>query len=160
VGSIGVVFQRLKLRGLLDQFKVDHKQFATNEYLNSHSANFYMLSFLPMRNLLPTTRSIWNKSVKIHMPNSSRRSRSNAETDLRPMISPFQEKSSTAKKPSSKVSSMRLAPSSKSYRPAILGPSWNCNLSAVISSTASSTSDHIMAKASFINFVEQISFSF
>jgi hypothetical protein len=55
---------------------------------------------------------------------------------------------------------MRLAPSSKSYRPAILGPSWNCNLSAVISCTASSTSDHIMAKASFINFVEQISFSF
>jgi ClpP class serine protease len=32
VGSIGVVFQKLKLRGLLDRFAVDHKQFATNEY--------------------------------------------------------------------------------------------------------------------------------
>jgi len=31
VGSIGVVFQKLKLKGLLDQFNVDHKHFATNE---------------------------------------------------------------------------------------------------------------------------------
>lgn len=31
VGSIGVVFQKLKLKGLLDQFGVDHKHLATNE---------------------------------------------------------------------------------------------------------------------------------
>jgi ClpP class serine protease len=33
VGSIGVVFQKLKLKGLLEHFNVDHKHFATNEYL-------------------------------------------------------------------------------------------------------------------------------
>lgn len=32
VGSIGVLFQRLKLRGLLDKLSLDHKHFATNEY--------------------------------------------------------------------------------------------------------------------------------
>lgn len=31
VGSIGVVFQRLKLRGLMEKFSLDHKHFATNE---------------------------------------------------------------------------------------------------------------------------------
>lgn len=31
VGSIGVVFQRLKLRGLMERFSLDHKHFATNE---------------------------------------------------------------------------------------------------------------------------------
>lgn len=31
VGSIGVVFQKLKLRGILDHLDVDHKHFATNK---------------------------------------------------------------------------------------------------------------------------------
>lgn len=31
VGSIGVVFQKMKLKGLLDHLEVDHKHFATNE---------------------------------------------------------------------------------------------------------------------------------
>jgi ClpP class serine protease len=31
VGSIGVVFQRVKLRGLLEKLSLDHKHFATNE---------------------------------------------------------------------------------------------------------------------------------
>jgi ClpP class serine protease len=31
VGSIGVVFTKLKLRGLLERFSVDHKHFSTNE---------------------------------------------------------------------------------------------------------------------------------
>lgn len=33
VGSIGVVFQKLKLKGLLERFSLDHKHFSTNEYL-------------------------------------------------------------------------------------------------------------------------------
>jgi ClpP class serine protease len=33
VGSIGVVFSKLKLRGLIDRLDIDHKHFATNEYL-------------------------------------------------------------------------------------------------------------------------------
>ena len=32
VGSIGVVFQKLKVKGLLDRFNLDHKHLATNEY--------------------------------------------------------------------------------------------------------------------------------
>ena len=32
VGSIGVVFQKMKLKGLLNHFDVDHKHFATNKY--------------------------------------------------------------------------------------------------------------------------------
>lgn len=107
VGSIGVVFQRLKLRGLLDQFKVDHKQFATNEYSQRHSANFSTQSSPPTRNSLPNTRSIWNKSARTHMPSSSPRSRSSAGTDSRPTTSPFQEKSSTARKPCSRASLTR-----------------------------------------------------
>ena len=31
VGSIGVVFQKMKLKGLLDHLEVDHKHFTTNE---------------------------------------------------------------------------------------------------------------------------------
>ena len=34
VGSIGVVFQRLRLKGLLEHFDIDHKHLATNEYLS------------------------------------------------------------------------------------------------------------------------------
>ena len=50
VGSIGVVFQKLKLKGLLEQFQVDHKLFASNEYSTLKTANCSMICFLPSRN--------------------------------------------------------------------------------------------------------------
>jgi hypothetical protein len=40
VGSIGVVFQKLKVKGLLDHLNVDHKHYATNEYFKHYKANF------------------------------------------------------------------------------------------------------------------------
>lgn len=43
VGSIGVVFQKLKLRGLLDHLEVDHKHFTTNKYLLIEIANSSMI---------------------------------------------------------------------------------------------------------------------
>ena len=45
VGSIGVVFQKLKIKGLLDHFEVDHKKIATNEYLFYHIVSFYKASY-------------------------------------------------------------------------------------------------------------------
>lgn len=49
VGSIGVIFQKLKLKGLLDHFNVDHKHFATNEYPFHHLANCYRTFCRPTR---------------------------------------------------------------------------------------------------------------
>lgn len=46
VGSIGVVFQKLKLKGLLEHFNVDHKHFATNEYFLLDLASCFKTSFL------------------------------------------------------------------------------------------------------------------
>lgn len=44
VGSIGVVFTKLKLRGLLERFSVDHKHFSTNEYPSHHTASCFPAS--------------------------------------------------------------------------------------------------------------------
>jgi ClpP class serine protease len=58
VGSIGVVFQKLKLKGLLEHFNVDHKHFATNEYIHYHSANYFKTFFLRLKMLIPIITSI------------------------------------------------------------------------------------------------------
>ncbi len=58
VGSIGVVFQKLKLKGLLEHFNVDHKHFATNEYFLYHSANYFKTFFLLLKMLIPIITSI------------------------------------------------------------------------------------------------------
>ena len=51
VGSIGVVFQKMKLKGLLDHLEVDHKHFTTNEYGNSNLVNFSIASYHLMNSL-------------------------------------------------------------------------------------------------------------
>jgi ClpP class serine protease len=57
VGSIGVVFTKLKLRGLLDRLSLDHKHFSTNEYCPPHLANCFRASFPPTRTSPPPPRS-------------------------------------------------------------------------------------------------------
>lgn len=50
VGSVGVVFQKLRLKGLLEHFQVDHKRFASNKYKLYNAANFCTMCFRPMSN--------------------------------------------------------------------------------------------------------------
>jgi hypothetical protein len=58
VGSIGVVFQKLKLKGLLDHFDVDHKHFATNEYTLRYQASCSRISYHPTKTSAPPVKSI------------------------------------------------------------------------------------------------------
>jgi ClpP class serine protease len=50
VGSIGVVFQKLRLKGLIEHFQVDHKLFSSNKYKHYKAANFCMMCFHPTSN--------------------------------------------------------------------------------------------------------------
>ena len=70
VGSIGVVFQKLKVKGLLDHFNVDHKQYATNEYYQHNTANYYIAFYRPTRMLARLIRRTSGLCVRIHMRNS------------------------------------------------------------------------------------------
>ena len=58
VGSIGVVFQKMKVKGLLDHFNVDHKHIATNEYLKSYEVNYCTPSFRLTKMLMKFISSI------------------------------------------------------------------------------------------------------
>lgn len=58
VGSIGVVFQKLKLKGLLEHFNVDHKHFATNEYIVYDLANCFKTYFLLSKKLIQIAKNI------------------------------------------------------------------------------------------------------
>ena len=55
VGSIGVIFQKMKLKGLFDRFDIDMKSLTTNEYPAPHQEKCCITSShlsvsLPLRN--------------------------------------------------------------------------------------------------------------
>lgn len=70
VGSIGVVFQKMKLKGLFDHFNLDFKSVTTNEYIKSHTANLCRIFLLQTETLHPRSRLILNKYAKEDMRNS------------------------------------------------------------------------------------------
>ena len=67
VGSIGVVFQKLKLRGLLDHWEIDHKHFATNKYHPNQVVNCSMTCSHLSRSLILPPRSTSRSFVNRHM---------------------------------------------------------------------------------------------
>jgi hypothetical protein len=58
VGSIGVIFQKLGLKGLLDHFEVEHKHFATNEYMPLQLVSCFKASSRLFKTWIPKANSI------------------------------------------------------------------------------------------------------
>ena len=58
VGSIGVVFQKTKLTGLIDRFDIDSKSLTTQKYSCPQIAICFMISSTLSRKLMRRPRSI------------------------------------------------------------------------------------------------------
>lgn len=110
VGSIGVVFQKLRLKGLIEHFDVDHKHFATNKYSVPQTENFSMTSCLPTRISTLLLRDILRNFANPLNSSSLISSKRTGETKSRTTPQPFQEMCSLVKKPSSEDSLTKLAP--------------------------------------------------
>ena len=89
VGSIGVVFQKLKLKGLIEQFQIDHKHFASNGYAFDESENSYTICCRLLNSWIRPRRTTSNGFASRRTPALFAMSRGRGAISLRTTPLPF-----------------------------------------------------------------------